>query len=165
MTYDKPKLILVRWHDACADIGWNDYDEDHIKEKSTVTSVGWLIAKNEHSILLAADSDVHNCEDSLESTYNRIMQIPIVCIDSVCALAVSGVARSTLDDLTSAPTNPAFDIVNPEIDATSDVVVETSSVKPIIRALPYRETFADGAKKLNDEAASNKFFDESDSAQ
>jgi hypothetical protein len=76
MTHDNPQLVIVRWHDAEADTGWDDRDESCIKDLVLVDSVGYLIAENEHSLLLVADIDPNNGS-------NRALSIPRVCVKTV----------------------------------------------------------------------------------
>ena len=76
----EPRLVIVRWHDAEADTGWDERDEKVIEKKALCDSIGWIVAKNDHTLLLAADYD------ETEKTTNRTLRIPIVCIERVLAL-------------------------------------------------------------------------------
>jgi len=74
------QLVIVRWHDAEADTGWDERTEKLIEKKALCDSIGWVIAKNDHTLLLAADYD------ETEKTTNRTLRIPIVCIERVLEL-------------------------------------------------------------------------------
>jgi len=87
MVYVNPKLVIIHWHDAEAIIGWDEYDDNLITDKVIVCSVGWLIAKNEHTTLIMADA-------GKDLSYNRAMRIPNVCIESIRLLKESnGLAK------------------------------------------------------------------------
>lgn len=82
MTHKDPQLVIVRWYDAEADIGWDKRDGAEINDKTMACSVGWLIAENNHTLMLVADTDD-------EGNSNRSLKIPRVCVESVNRLNVS----------------------------------------------------------------------------
>ena len=90
MTYTEPFLVIVYWSDSEADVTWESRDDATIEERHMIESIGFLIAKNKHSILLAADmskASCHSgCDNGIES--NRAMQIPLKCIDSIRRVCV-----------------------------------------------------------------------------
>jgi len=81
MTYDKPDLVIVRWCDSETDSGWEERGEDDIADKEFVLSVGWLIAKNDHTLMLAAD--IAECTCGGVGGSNRSLKIPLAVIDSI----------------------------------------------------------------------------------
>lgn len=80
MTHETPQLVLIRWQDAEADTGWDVRTDSDIEEPVIVESVGWLIAENKHTLLLAAD--VGTNEDT-EKSVNRPCSIPRCCVKSI----------------------------------------------------------------------------------
>jgi hypothetical protein len=50
----QPKLLLIKWIDAQADIGWLE-DSEVGAENPPVYSVGWLRRNEKDAIILAAD--------------------------------------------------------------------------------------------------------------
>jgi len=92
VTHKNPKLVFIRWHDAQAETGWDDRTDEDIEVKVLVLSVGWLVAENDHSILLAGDvgEGCSQCSDSgYDGSTNRTTQIPKACIEDVFPVAVS----------------------------------------------------------------------------
>jgi len=82
MIFSNPKLVIVEWHDAEAIVGWDEYGDIENASKVLVSSVGWLIAKNKHTTMIMADT-------GKDLSYNRVMRIPNVCIESIYLLKKS----------------------------------------------------------------------------
>lgn len=55
MKYSRP-VVEVEWYDAVTDFGWEDHTElDTTAEP--VTTIGFLLAENEHSVIVASTVD------------------------------------------------------------------------------------------------------------
>lgn len=55
MKYSRP-VVEVEWYDAVTDFGWEDHTElDATAEP--VTTIGFLLAENEHSVIVASTVD------------------------------------------------------------------------------------------------------------
>lgn len=93
MTHKDPKLVYVRWDDSEADIGWDDYDDAKIKDRLLVTSIGWLLAENDHQILLVADMDVKNGHS------NRVLRIPRICIEEMRHVKIGTVIEKPVEQV------------------------------------------------------------------
>lgn len=71
------QVVLVVWHDAEAQTGWGDPSQEDIDTEALVQSIGWIVAENEHTLLLAADTSVN------DENVNRTMRIPLACIKDI----------------------------------------------------------------------------------
>lgn len=76
VTHTRPDLVLIEWHDAETDAGWDKRTTGDIERKAIARSVGWLILENDHTLMLCGDTDKSG--DS-----NRTLRIPRVCVESV----------------------------------------------------------------------------------
>lgn len=81
ITYANPQRVFVRWHDSETDDGWEKRTAESIAQDCIAESVGWLIADNDNTILLAGDRDA--CKNS-----NRTIRIPTICIVEIRELKV-----------------------------------------------------------------------------
>ena len=55
MKYSRP-VVEIEWYDAVTDFGWEDHTElDTTAEP--VTTIGFLLAENEHSVIVASTVD------------------------------------------------------------------------------------------------------------
>jgi hypothetical protein len=57
---ETPTLVLIEWQDAYTEDGWVGERRARRappRNKHLTRSVGWLVAENEHSVVLAADTD------------------------------------------------------------------------------------------------------------
>jgi hypothetical protein len=79
-------LVLIQWHDAAVDSGWED-DKSHGAKIHLIRSVGWVLAKNrpKNTTVLAADKSA----DPEDKETNRRLAIPSVWIHSVTVLKES----------------------------------------------------------------------------
>ncbi len=84
MNYKKPRLILLLWHDAETDTGWDKRDATDISKEVIVQSVGWLVAQNKHTYLLVADKGTG---DEINNT-NRSLRIPKISAKSFAYLDI-----------------------------------------------------------------------------
>lgn len=65
------KPVVVVWNDAAVSVGWDEGKSDAKVE--TVTSLGWLLATDEHAVVLGADIST-DTEGHLHT--NRRIAIP-----------------------------------------------------------------------------------------
>jgi argonaute-like protein implicated in RNA metabolism and viral defense len=82
IKYHSP-LVEVVWHDAATTFGWEHEDEADTREELMIT-VGFLIAKGEHTVIIASSID----QDTGKMNNSR-MKIPIGMIKTIKELTVS----------------------------------------------------------------------------
>ena len=73
----KRVLVLVKWQDTFADVGWGTEELSPVK----VNSVGWLIHKDKNKIVISSMVGTAGLED-----YNCRQAIPRGCITSITNL-------------------------------------------------------------------------------
>ena len=80
-------LIIVKWHDAQVDAGWDTV----ITKVAEITSVGWKLHEDEKSVVLAADvcDKPQPPHPDTTETYRRIA-IPKDWITSVKDVSING---------------------------------------------------------------------------
>jgi len=74
------RLVEILWIDPEAVTGWDVASVPSTKR--TIISIGWFIGKNEIYTSIAADYDAGNHH------FNRVMNIPNVCIEGVWDIEV-----------------------------------------------------------------------------
>ena len=72
------KPVVVEWHDAAVSVGWDEGKSDAKVE--SVTSLGWLLATDDHEVVLGADIST-DTEGRLHT--NRRIAIPAKWIKSI----------------------------------------------------------------------------------
>lgn len=82
LKYPLP-LCEVVWHDAATTFGWEDNEEADTGEE-LVTTIGFIVAKGEHTVIIASTID----KDSGNQNNSRI-KIPIGMVQSIKELNVS----------------------------------------------------------------------------
>lgn len=101
MKYDK-SLVEVVWLDAETTHGWETDDETDLEQVPIVT-IGFLIAKGEHIVVVASSID-----KTTGTNNNSRIKIPIAMIESVKELNVSykKARKDTQSHQESCPSDP-----------------------------------------------------------
>ena len=74
------KLVLIRWIDAQADLGWKEASEVQV-DNPPVYSVGWVTKQTKDAIVLAGDI-------GLDASNNRRIEIPKGMVQEISEIEV-----------------------------------------------------------------------------
>jgi hypothetical protein len=75
-----PRLVIIRWTDAQADLGWMDASSARV-ENPPVWSVGWVQVETKTAIVIAADM-------GQDGSNNRRIEIPRKMINEIAEMEV-----------------------------------------------------------------------------
>lgn len=70
------KLVLIQWHDAVSDeSGWKSTDAVRKQKPPLVKSVGWMIARSDSHVTLAASIVEDHCDGDVTIPTGMIVSI------------------------------------------------------------------------------------------